>query len=90
MDQVNQKTSEYQFNGAALTQMRAGRSKAMIAKEIEVSRQLWDHYEKGGWPSVPILAKIMDRFNLTFDELVKPAPRVRQGKKHAASVAVVE
>lgn len=86
MDQFNP-ISEYEFSSERLTEIRGARSKAMIAREIGVSRQLWDYYESGGCPSVPVLAKMMVRFNLAFQDLVKPVrskPR-RQSKKTQAT-----
>lgn len=72
---------EYGFNSELLAQIRGEQSKAAIAREIGVSRQLWDYYESGGCPSVPVLAKMLTRFNLSFHDLVKPLAVKRVANK---------
>lgn len=71
MRQENLQT-EYSFNGARLSSLRDGRTKTYMARQLGVSVQVWHYYETGGWPSVKVLARIMDRFGLSFSDLVEP------------------
>lgn len=68
---------EYSFNAATLKKLRGQRAKTEMAKDLGISRQLWDYYESGGFPSVPMLARMMDHFKVRFEDLIK-----KQGPSH--------
>jgi transcriptional regulator with XRE-family HTH domain len=66
---------EYTFNSEKLTQLRGQTSKAQMARNIGISPQLWDYYESGGCPSIPILARMLFYFrstkvDISFEDLV--------------------
>lgn len=75
------KHKNYQFNPAPLIRARDGRPKTLMAERLGVSRQLYSFYEAGGFPSVKVLARMIDEFRLTFSDLVRP---VKREHNHAA------
>lgn len=71
---------EYSFNAATLKKLRGQRAKAEVAKDLGISRQLWDYYESGGFPSVPMLARMMDYFKVRFEDLVSKSVSSKKEK----------
>lgn len=80
MEQTNNNT-EYSFNPAPLVELRGANSKTAMARRIGVSRQLYDFYESGGFPSVRVLARMIDEFRLNFSDLVQPVKVPRPSRR---------
>jgi transcriptional regulator with XRE-family HTH domain len=67
------------FNGERLKQARGSTPQTRAAEGLGISRQLLNLYEKGQWPSVPMLDRLLEFFQLSYPDLV-----VRQAEKKVA------
>lgn len=64
--------ADYDFDSQKLVTARGLMSQSEAAKRMGISRQLLDYYEKGGRPSIKVLARIIQVYGIRFDQLISP------------------